>query len=120
MHTNDLRIDLVLSAHGRRRAATRGFTREIMASLADIADREVPVGRGCFALSASFAAIASARANSPNPATLDRLRRRVLVLDASGSVVTALVLHRRGGRHYRRDGRCGAQSTRRRLAGRRR
>ena len=115
MHTNDRRTDLILSAHGRRRAAARGFSKTVVASLTEIADREVPVGRGCFALSASAEAIASARKEGLAPKALDRLRGRVLVLDAEGFVVTALVTHRRRGRHYRRDGRSGAQNTRRRL-----
>jgi len=116
MHPNDRRTDLILSAHGRRRAAARGFNHAVIASLADIADREVPVGRGCFALSASAGAIASAREDGPVPDALDKLRGRVLVLDADGVIVTALVAHRRRGRHYRRDCRSGAQNTRRRLA----
>jgi hypothetical protein len=118
MHTNDRRTDLLLSAHGRRRAAARGFSYAVMTSLADIADREVPVGRGCVALSASTGAIASAREDGLAPEALERLRGRVLVMDNDGVVVTALVRHRRRGRHYLRDGRAGSQNARRRLAGR--
>jgi hypothetical protein len=116
MHNNNRPTDLVLTAHGRRRAAARGFRNAVLVGLADIADREVPVGRGCFALTASAGAIASARADGLLPEALDRLRGRVLVMDADGVVVTALVTHRCRGRHYRRDGRSGAQNTRRRLA----
>ena len=118
MHTNNRRTDLLLSAHGRRRAAARGFSYAIMGSLTDIADREVPVGRGCFALSASAEAIASAREDGLDAEALERLRGRVLVMDNDGVVVTALITHRRRGRHYRRHGRPGAQNTWRRLAAR--
>ena len=119
MHTNDRRAELLLSAHGRRRAGARGFGHAVLTNLVAIADREVPVGRGCFALSASAQAIAAAREDGLAPELLDRLQDRVLVMDAEGMVVTALVMHRGRGRHYRRNGRAGAQNTRRRLSGRR-
>jgi hypothetical protein len=120
MHASDRRPDLLMSAHGRRRAAARGFRSTVLANLAEIADREVPVGGGCVAISASARAIASARLDGLAPEEVERLRGRVLVLGPEGGLVTALVMHRRRGRHYRRNGRGGAQSTRRRLAGRRR
>jgi len=120
MHPNDRRPDLIMTAHGRRRAAARGFRRSILACLVDIADREVPVGRGCVALSASARALAAARQDGVAADELERLRGRVLVLDPEGCLVTALVMHRRRGRHYRRDGRGGARGARSWRAGRRR
>lgn len=116
MPANDRRTELLLTAHGRRRAAARGFSADVLGDLISIADRAVPVGRGCHALSASNAAIAAAREDGMAPEMLDRLRRRVLVVDEDGVVVTALIAFQRRSRHYRCDGRRGAQGTRRRLA----
>ena len=113
MPANDRRTDLFLSAHGRRRAASRGFTRDLLFRLAAIADREVPVGGGCFAISASAEALAAARAEDQEAVPIDRLRGRILVIGADGEVITALIAHRHRGRRYRRN----CQASRRRASG---
>ena len=96
------RPDLILTAHGRRRARQRGAPDAVLDALLDLADRDVPVGGGCRALSLSTPRAAQARAEGTAPALLERLRGRVLVLAEDGRVVTVLHAHGRRARHYRR------------------
>jgi hypothetical protein len=97
------RTDLILTAHGRRRARDRGMPYRSLYALLTAADRLVPVGGGCVALSASAAALMEARADGLPPSITDRLRNRVLVLDGEGQVVTALVRQGPRGRRYGRQ-----------------
>jgi hypothetical protein len=109
--------ELVLTAHGRRRVRSRGFLDLTVLALLGIADRAVPVGRGCVALSASAATLAAAQVEGLTPAQVERLAGRVVVLDSNGRVVTALVQQGRRGRRY---GRVSSGSARQRLHGRQR
>jgi hypothetical protein len=98
------RTSLILTAHARRRARQRGLPDASLAALLELADREVPVGGGCVALSVSRMMIDAARAEGATPAALARLPGRVLLVGPNGVVMTALIQHRRSGRRYSRGG----------------
>jgi hypothetical protein len=94
--------DRILTAHGRKRLRQRGMPDAQLHALLDLADRDVPVGGGCRALSVSGRCAGQARAEGASPALLERLQRRIVVLADDGRVVTVLHADGRRARHYRR------------------
>ena len=88
-----------ISRHGWTRCQQRGVTGVMLAELLAHADRAVPVGGGCVALSlSSLGAAQLRRANYPG-AMLERLVRMTAVVAQDGVVIT--VLHAEA-RRYRR------------------
>ena len=94
------RSTLSLHAHARARLRQRGMTEFWLNALLLHADRSVPVGDGCIALSVSRHALDEAQAEGASPADMDKLRRRVAVLDGRGRVVTVFPRQGRRARRY--------------------
>lgn len=93
------RTDQAMSRHARRRCQQRGVPGAVLAALLDWADRSVPVGGGCEAVSLSRRAGAWLRRAGWPAALLERLVGLTAILSPMGEVVT--VLHANA-RRYRR------------------
>jgi len=89
-----------MSRHAVVRCQQGGVTMTLLDKLQEVADRSVPVGAGCYALSLSRRQAHRLRklGHTP-PATLERLDGLTLVESSTGVVVT--VLHA-STRRYRR------------------
>lgn len=93
------RTKYVMSRHARRRCQQRGVPGTLAAALMDSADRSVPVGEGCEAISLSRRGAARLRRLGWPAALLERLVRIVAVLSPAGEVVTVMHAY---ARRYRR------------------
>ena len=94
------------SRHLRTRCQQRGVTNKELHAFLDAADRLVPVGRSCLALTLSRHATAAFQAEGIVVAGLERAQRRAVVIDGDGRPITIMVLTHRCGRRYR-HGRTG-------------
>jgi hypothetical protein len=91
-----------LSHHASVRANQRGVPHALMDALIAHADLEVPVGKGCVALSLSRRRLDDRELREKLGADLDRLGGlSVVCSDDSGEVVTVLHDWGRQGRRYR-------------------
>lgn len=93
------RTDCDLSQHGRTRCQQRGVPATLLVALLDLADRGVPVGGGCEALSLSRRGARRLRQGGYPARVLERLDGATAILSPDGGVVT--VLHAQA-RRYRR------------------
>jgi hypothetical protein len=85
---------ITISGHALKRCQSRGISLSMIESIVLCADREVPVGRGCTALSLTKAA---ARAHG---ALAEKLSGIVAVMSDDGTLVTVLHAYGRRGRRY--------------------
>src|SRR5262245_8927735 len=91
-----------LTEHARRRTRQRGIRDVDVLLLLFGADREVPVGAGCVAISISHKRREELVAEGYPPGVIDRAARISAVESAYGEIVTVLRPHRLRGRRYRR------------------
>jgi hypothetical protein len=101
------------SRHVRRRCQQRGVRKHDL-MLLHWADRVVPVGGGRWAITLTRREAAVLRTRGIPAGVVDRIRKRALVVDTDGDMITVVVPSRRRGLHYRRD----ARRRRRRAQGR--
>jgi hypothetical protein len=91
--------------HLRRRCQQRGVRKHDLDMLLDWADRIVPVGGGRVAITLTRQRAALLRARGIAAGLIDRARKRALVVNAEGELITVVIPSGRRGRHYRRDAR---------------
>lgn len=93
-----------LTKHAQMRMQQRGVKDLRMEILRNLADLELPVGRGLHAMRLSQRALSEARAQGLSAQEADRLQRMVLVESADGALVTVAHLHGGKAKAYtRRD-----------------
>ncbi len=100
--------------HLRKRCQQRGVSKIELRALLDWADRVVPVGGGRWAITLTPWAANLLLAQEIAPGLIERARKRALVINADGDVITVVIPTGRRGRHYRRDARRRRQRARRR------
>lgn len=96
--------------HLRKRCQQRGVRKHDLETLLKGADRVVAVGGGRVAITLTSRAVAALRAEGVAAGVLERARRRAVVIDENGAMITVVIPSGRRGRHYRRG------KTRRRRA----
>lgn len=91
-----------LTTHASERAKMRGIPIRIVDAVYINADRSVPVGKGCHALTVSRKQL-NQLSDDIQPADRERMEKVALVTDAFGNtIVTVLHIRGRKGRHYYR------------------
>jgi hypothetical protein len=96
------RDDARFSNHAKRRSRQRGVRDADLVLLLFEADREVPVGDGCVAMSISRSRRRELLAEGHPPSTVDRAAGIAAVESADGEIVTVLRPHGHRGRRYRK------------------
>jgi hypothetical protein len=91
--------------HLRRRCQQRGVRKHDLNILRDWADRVVSVGGGRVAITLTRRAATVLLAQGYASGLIERARKRALVLNADGEMITVVIPAGRRGRHYRRDAR---------------
>jgi hypothetical protein len=99
--------------HLLRRCRQRGVRKPDFNILFDWADRVVPVGGGRAAITLTRQTAILLRGQGIAAGLIDRARKRALVINSDGDVITVLVHSGRRGRHYRRDARRRRRRARR-------
>jgi hypothetical protein len=100
--------------HLRKRCQQRGVPKRDLNILLDWADRVVPVGGGRVVITLTRQAAILLLAKGTAASLIDRARKRALVVNADGDVITVVVPSGRRGRRYRRDARRRRRLPRRR------
>ena len=88
--------------HATERMQQRGFCRDQVGMLVDLADLYTPIGRAMGALRVSRSAVAEAVADGLSGAAAERLGKRVAVVADDGAIVTLTHLFGRKAASYRR------------------
>ena len=91
----------ILNRHLGTRRQQRGITKQEFNALLDAADRLVSVGHGCVAMTLSRHAAAALQAEGTAVGSLERVRRRAVVIAGDGTPITVLIPTGRRGRRYR-------------------
>jgi hypothetical protein len=94
------------SNHAEVQIAGRGITHEILHTFLDLADIRLPAGGSCDKITMSHARYAEILQEGIPVQKADKLKRMAVVLSQDNTVVTAMMLHKKKGKKYRRDLRC--------------